>query len=291
MSGSKAFTLIELLVVVTLIAMLLAILTPAMDHAIYQAELAVCAANQHGMAGGVHQYAMTNRRLYPPRKDISNGTNWKPHQVNSGAVGGVTAPGQAPTYSDGDLRYYTAGYFPTKMFVDPLCERVDFSAPNASGYWSSYNAWFGFTYKGNPGLLRVGDRLMWGGRAFDLLVTDRDAIDEFTPEVENSHPDHEGVLIRLGLQDENFDAPGLMTVAGKAATTTFSIWYTVTRFDRSPVEMNYALTDESVDRLNDILWEKDERVVPVPQQYDVSGTWNTDGGFLNSPIYINLPRR
>src|SRR5438876_557647 len=47
-----AFTLIELLVVVTIIVVLLALLTPALDRAIYQAELTVCAANQHTVGAG-----------------------------------------------------------------------------------------------------------------------------------------------------------------------------------------------------------------------------------------------
>src|ERR1041385_7046662 len=51
-----AFTLIELLVVVTIIVVLLALLTPALDRAIYRAELLRCGANQKGTGealGGV----------------------------------------------------------------------------------------------------------------------------------------------------------------------------------------------------------------------------------------------
>src|SRR5207253_2093486 len=46
----NGFTLIELLVVVTVIVALLAMLAPALDKAVYQAELAVCAANLRTIA-------------------------------------------------------------------------------------------------------------------------------------------------------------------------------------------------------------------------------------------------
>ena len=40
-----AFTLVELLVVITIIVILLVLLAPAMDRAIYQADLLACATN------------------------------------------------------------------------------------------------------------------------------------------------------------------------------------------------------------------------------------------------------
>jgi prepilin-type N-terminal cleavage/methylation domain-containing protein len=57
-----AFTLIELLVVVTIIVVLLALLTPALDKAVTAAELVKCAANLHAFGVAVPQYALDNRR-------------------------------------------------------------------------------------------------------------------------------------------------------------------------------------------------------------------------------------
>ena len=48
-----AFTLIELLVVVTIIVVLLALLTPAMDQAIYQGELTACGARLKAVASAI----------------------------------------------------------------------------------------------------------------------------------------------------------------------------------------------------------------------------------------------
>ena len=42
MRAQSAFTLVELMVVITIIVLLLALMMPALDKAVYQAELASC---------------------------------------------------------------------------------------------------------------------------------------------------------------------------------------------------------------------------------------------------------
>src|ERR1041385_1150574 len=64
-----AFTLIELLVVVTIIVLLLALLAPALDRAIYQAELAVCGARQHSIATAAILYTTDHKGFYPSRPE------------------------------------------------------------------------------------------------------------------------------------------------------------------------------------------------------------------------------
>jgi len=67
MKSALAFTLVELLVVITIIVVLLALLAPALDKAVHQAVMAVCAGNQHGVAHGQITYAMDHKRWYPYR--------------------------------------------------------------------------------------------------------------------------------------------------------------------------------------------------------------------------------
>jgi prepilin-type N-terminal cleavage/methylation domain-containing protein/prepilin-type processing-associated H-X9-DG protein len=55
--GRSAFTLIELLVVVAIIALLIAILLPSLQHARDQAKTSVCASNLHQLALAVQYYA------------------------------------------------------------------------------------------------------------------------------------------------------------------------------------------------------------------------------------------
>jgi prepilin-type N-terminal cleavage/methylation domain-containing protein len=57
MRRAKGFTLIELLVVVAIIAVLIAMLLPAIQNARGKARLISCAANFHGLGQGVYVYA------------------------------------------------------------------------------------------------------------------------------------------------------------------------------------------------------------------------------------------
>ncbi len=62
----KAFTLIELLVVISIIALLLAILMPALGMVKEKARLVVCSSNMHQVIIGVSIYSADNSNTYPP---------------------------------------------------------------------------------------------------------------------------------------------------------------------------------------------------------------------------------
>lgn len=74
----KAFTLIELLVVVTIIVVLLALLLPAMDRAMYQADLAMCETRQRAIGVGIVGYATENLGAYP---NIRVTADWQPTKL------------------------------------------------------------------------------------------------------------------------------------------------------------------------------------------------------------------
>src|SRR5688500_8855542 len=84
---TTAFTLIELLVVVTIIVVLLALLTPALDKAIYQAELTVCGANQRAVAMSAVSYATGSKRFYPHRQGVREDMVWPEACIYNGNAG------------------------------------------------------------------------------------------------------------------------------------------------------------------------------------------------------------
>src|SRR5687767_3588676 len=84
--GRQGFTLIELLVVITIIVVLLALLTPALDKAIYMAELAVCGTNEKAIASGAQMYAVANKRRYPYRPLAEGNPGGKPNNIFVGSV-------------------------------------------------------------------------------------------------------------------------------------------------------------------------------------------------------------
>src|ERR1041385_7908759 len=142
----SAFTLIELLVVVTIIAVLLALLTPALDKAIYQAELAVCGTKVKGLAEAATFYAGEHKRSYPNRYTYVK-NKYKTNRPNKLWL----ANGSNPPYDERPLiRPYVSSI--DKAFQCPLLTEmhidvndINTRAAGEAG-WTSYQFWYGWQY-------------------------------------------------------------------------------------------------------------------------------------------------
>jgi prepilin-type N-terminal cleavage/methylation domain-containing protein len=182
MTRAHGFTIVELMVVVTIIVILLAMLAPALDRAIYQAQLAVCAANLKSIAGAATTYAAAHHRRYPHRRAVNefpDQQDAQPTQLNDAWTNGARGADGQPL----DDRPIMKQYLPLTALLDPLCDKLDME-PSATGPrphsqtgqptpepWvsSGYYLFYNWRYKATEnfpaqqGLLKLGDRFTWTG--------------------------------------------------------------------------------------------------------------------------------
>jgi len=130
-SEKRAFTLIELLVVIAIIAILAAMLLPALSKAKQKAWTTSCISNLHQMGLGMKMFADDNNELYPvsggdlPWGVIDPGTgnySWMQQinsQVGSTNVFNCPANVQLPEQYRGPFNYFNgcnAAYIETGSF-------------------------------------------------------------------------------------------------------------------------------------------------------------------------------
>jgi prepilin-type N-terminal cleavage/methylation domain-containing protein len=274
--GLPGFTLLELLVVITIIVVLVALLAPALDQAIYQAELATCAGRQKANGTGLTTYAFDFKRHYPHRDGVrSPDMTWWPEWLATPATqGGINRSGEAF-----DDRPKLRPYLSINGFNDPLSTDVDYDGASVDGpppgrsggaVGPSPQLWAGWVYKDagttastgqgqtvatgtgyrprSAGMFRIGDRWKWTepGRpdiASTIIYGDQlNAGNSFGLWVIASHPDSKGVLSEfvLRVEDNRLDP-----LQGSAVTSRWGAqtWTGVGTFD-----VNHTYADGSVRR-------------------------------------------
>jgi hypothetical protein len=250
--NAPAFSLVELLVVVTIMVLLLALLTPALDQAVYQAEMAVCAARLKGLGAVAQVYAMDHGRMYPDRSAM-HGSFWK-------------WPGQIADTEEGyDLRPMLQSYMGVDMFRCPMTGKVSFAPADTSDRshplpwvgFSPYAMWFGFKFDAAPaGMRKLGDRLVWsndGGRNFEefqVLAADWEML--LSGSSWGAHPDRDGLMVPFASQ---------LGIHTQAERHTVTRWQNTTML-RKLVDRNFATADGAVRTVYGIV-PQDPRLTPV----------------------------
>ena len=169
---SNGFTLIELLVVISIIAMLLSIIMPALSSAKMKAKRTVCQSNLKQMHLVASMYAIDNRSYFP-RKTLQHNAD--------------TYVYFSSLYPSSDSRYLWEGYMPDYKLVQVgeeddrdfapkvmYCPNLNNKTTMAFGKsWPSPNLWgdgnniymIGYNYFNLGELIELRSTLTWEGSA------------------------------------------------------------------------------------------------------------------------------
>ena len=151
----QGFTLIELLVVISIIALLVGILLPALGAARKSAQTVKCASNMRQLGLGFAGYATDNSGRYPANEPgTANADTWwyqdtaigtyMPGDIktSSGSIGGLALP--CPSDIDNAARSYAMNYWASSFKVNPTSYKFEYwdaSAPNLSQSMLALEAW------------------------------------------------------------------------------------------------------------------------------------------------------
>lgn len=138
------FTLIELLVVIAIIAILAAILLPALNQARDRAKSVNCAGNLKQTGVGTAMYSDDYQDWLPVYWTAQYAVAWK-HDVGSYAVGSSIRDQNQSTYAGWYDPVWCSGIFRCPSFVDPSGGELSSTYRNyyRGGYGWNYN-WAGF---------------------------------------------------------------------------------------------------------------------------------------------------
>ena len=252
----SAFTLIELLVVITIIVVLLALLTPALDKAVYTAELTVCGARLSAVCVSTSTYALQYQRHYPYR---------------SAADGSI--PYERFTFNDGnghdDRKALSECMALDKTLNDAMVGRVDVERSRSTTWvLMPTSLYAGTRINGQAGMFRLGDRWSYSWvdadgnlkeYRFSTLVSDNSYSAIQPQQNYASHPDSEGQLHKVIDQDAT---SGSVLAAAAAlhhngvTDLTDARWTRGGSPVRGTVDQNYCFDDGSILRFDKIRWNE-----------------------------------
>lgn len=149
-AGARAFTIIELLVVISIIAVLIGVLIPALSHARDSAKTALSTSNARQIALGMYLYASENKGYFPGTAHI--GVTWMeqiglPPFQTIADFGGNVADYNAYLERVKSCTKFVAD---PKAFLSPKDESPFVQSTAGSRRWTSYGLNGYFTYDHPP---------------------------------------------------------------------------------------------------------------------------------------------
>lgn len=245
----SAFSLVELLVVISIIALLIALLLPALARARYGATLVLCKNSLRQAGVGLNAYAVDNAQRYPYRR-----CGLDPHPVQRifAVRDLIVAADDRPM-----LKPYMDVTLVGSCPFSPLPRGRSYNEPTLEYSFLSYGMWFGIEYElGDPqtGLFRVDQRPRKGSDRFSVLMGDLDLV-HFNPTFLVSHP---GAGPNFPLRQYDGDPTMLFSLyQGDAPSPP----------GRNPIDVNYVFADGSARTLGQLRWADTTRtrlILPNP---------------------------
>ena len=213
----RAFTLIEMLVVVAILAILVAMLLPALQQARVQAKMVVCLSNLKQTGIGVTTYAGDFSRYYPYRYSHGNPYT-KPTIVKKSQFDDLAITDRYMGREITNCPLSPAPLDPAEVIGDPWVE-------------THYQYFWGHAFGNGDKLRRLGDSFSFGGDTFSVLAADQ-LSDRLNSTSEASHP-----------------TQGLAPVVWNNGTLYLKRYDGLTN-TRGPASSNYLMTDGSGRRYN-----------------------------------------
>ncbi len=222
--------------VISIIALLIALLLPAIKQAKYYATLLRCGSNLRQCGIGVTGYAADSRGYWPDRWHTtpSAGTASPSLLMGTGAA-------------TNDLRPLFNTYFPlSDTMYCPFLDKVDLDRPvsdfgSYGEVYGSFDMWFGWFPLGSPDpgwqqrMATIEDDMVYDGTAFNVLMGDVAYIWVPGASFNASHPNDQSTL------DTRDGPPRHESVFSRHVGNNFP------PFD--PGDMNFMFTDTHVDTI------------------------------------------